>query len=322
MSTRTTPWVSVLLASLVLAACGGGGSSAPPDSLLRANTGTLALAVSGKARELTLTNPTSKPLDGLQIHAGALPAGTTVASNCGASLAGGASCTLTVTPGATPLPAPGDAQSSPPLLVVTANGSAPLNIGVRVIAHGSVYQGGHVFSIDDTTPASVGIGGKVLGLSDLGLAPWSPVADDIPGTGPTATAGTNSCDGAIDGACDTALIVAHHGAQPTPYAAALCSDSQAAGFDNWYLPAICEMFPNANGIAACGTPGQPVPADNVYDRLYSNGNVAGLSTAQAYSSATQSAPGTAYGVAYGQDNWGTAGKGTNSLVRCARTLTP
>jgi hypothetical protein len=186
-----------------------------------------------------------------------------------------------------------------------------------------VYQSGYVFAIDDTTPATGGVGGKVASLVDqAALTPWSATLDNIPGIAETST---SPCNGKLDGACDTAVISAFYSAvSATSYAAGFCSAS-IGGRSDWYLPAICELgYDTASG---CGTSSAPT-LQNMQSSLVDNGNMGGFDFANYYWSST------AYAAIPNNFGWmqifepsgaslqSGAVKSTQLNVRCARAMTP
>lgn len=261
------PIAFALLATTVLNGCGGGGDEVGALSLTFTPP-SIGLAVSGSPRLTTLSNTGALPIEQLTLTADGLPAGTTFFHNCPDRLEPGASCGLELRPGDQPSAAPGDTAARPATVRVSSASAPPAALPVSVITHGSVYQGGYVFAIDDSTPIGGSIGGKVAGLTDLpGQHNWSP-ALGVVGVGGLDVAGPNSCDGATDGACNTARIVALHGSGT--YAAALCTDSTEGGQDDWYLPTLCELGYDLNTSAPghfCGTPAQPRLAGNIRSNL-------------------------------------------------------
>lgn len=273
------PALALLFAqTLLLAGCGGGGGAAPAPApsatTLSASASTLALSVNGGTaaltgtpRTLTLTNTGSAAAQSVGYTASpALPAGTTVSSTCGSSLAAGASCTLTITPGSTPSAAAGDTNPSAVTLSVSGSNTNTLTAAVHVLAYGSVYQAGYVFAIDDTTPATGSIGGKAAALSDHSSAVewgglWTVVGVDETATSP--------CDAKSDGACNTQQIVATLGSGT--YGAKICDDFTSGSYTDWYLPAICEMSYDATSMGTgCGSAGTPLQ-QNMQSNLVETG---------------------------------------------------
>lgn len=270
-----------------LASCGGGHPPFPaaapstptPSTTLAASASQLALAVSGQARTVTLTNTGGEAAQNLVTGLSGLPAGTSLsASTCGATLAPGASCTLTFTPGATPTAAPGDLAPAGALLEVAADNSNNLSVNLAVIGYGSVHQGGYVFAIDDGTPDTGSIGGKVAALNDL-PAPLGWSSQELSVSSNLHENSTSPCHGATDGACNTAQIVAAAAAAGIDAPAATsCDTSTEGGFSDWYLPAACEQgYDAAVGFTThiCGVQGAPL-MDNMQSRLVDGGDIAGL----------------------------------------------
>jgi len=319
--------ISSLLASLatisLLAACGGQGSGAvpvtqanAPATTLSLSTPRLALAASGQARSFTVTNTGSQTAMDLGTSASGLPAGTTLASTCGNSLAAGASCSITVTPGATPTAPAGDTAPVVALVDVAGSNTNALTAQVSVLTHGSVHQGGFVFAIDDTPADTLSVSGKVAALADVvSTVSWSTAYTDVPGIDWSDTPGPDSCAGASDGRCNTAQIMAN---PPPNNAASLCVGSSDGGHSDWYLPAVCEL----TDASFCG--GQP---DTIGSRLAVNG-IGTLAGGQ-YWSSTQRDPGQAILAAVVSYD-GAGGSSISTLdktftqirVRCARAMTP
>ena len=319
------PIAFALLAATVLNGCGGGGDEVGSLSFTPPAMG---LAVSGTPRLATLSNTGALPIAQLTLTPEGLPAGTTLFHSCPDRLEPRASCGLMLLPGDQPSAAPGDATARPATVRVSSASAPPAALPVSVVTLGSVYQGGYVFAIDDSTPIGGSIGGKVAGLSDLpGQHHWSP-ALGAAGVSGLDVAGPNSCDGATDGACNTARIVALHGSGT--YAAALCTDSTEGGQDDWYLPTLCELGYDLNTTAPgnfCGTQQQPRLANNIRSNLidlqppvghfdanlrWSSNERAGDPDLWALASSTTT-----------QDAFAGGGKVTaERLVRCVRPLTP
>src|SRR5690606_6746334 len=151
-------------------------------------------------------------------------------TTCGATLAPGASCRFFFTPGATATATPGDLAPSTAVIEIAGSNTNTVSVNLSVIDYGSVYQGGYVFAIDDSTHYTGSIGGKVAALSDIAdVGSWG-------GPGPVAGTTENSaadCQGAVEGACNTARIAAQQPHAVT--AASACATSQAGGVGGWYL---------------------------------------------------------------------------------------
>lgn len=194
-----------------------------------------------------------------------MPAGTRLDSDCD-TIAPGASCTLTITPGAEPSAVPGDRNAQPVAVTLAGSNTAPLALSVEVLAFGSLYQGGYVFAIDDTTVDTSGIGGKAAAPNLLGPAP----------SGYSNDADTGARD-AFDGQDNRQKLLAWYG-QPAagdpPYAAWVCASADLSGRQDWYLPAACELgYDGEDFYQDCGTADQLAMPDNVQTRLVDKGIV-------------------------------------------------
>jgi hypothetical protein len=284
-----------------------------------------ASPVPGNPRRVIVTNSGSNPAVDLAVSTTGLPAGTVISSNtCGTTLAAGASCSITLTPGATPTATAGDASPPTARLDVAGSNTNTRTVNLSVIVYGSLYQGGWVFDIDDTTANTGSIGGKVASRSNVSgsAVPWNTAPTTmVGGISETSTVGPGSCDGAVDGACNTARIVAALGAAAP--AAFFCDASTADGYTDWYLPAICEM---GYGISQCGTQGSPTLYGNMQSRLKENGDIGSIDTGFAYSSTEDSMDPTYLALMHHFDSaigiQVSANKGDPNLARCVRALTP
>ncbi len=118
----------------------------------------------------------------------ALPSGTTISpASCG-TIAPSASCALTIFPGSTPSAAPGNTSPTPITLSISGTNTNTLTPTLNILTYGSVYQGGFLYSVDDTTANTGSIGGKVASLTDQ-AAPYI-------GSGPQGTSIIWSSNGA------------------------------------------------------------------------------------------------------------------------------
>ena len=262
---------------------------AAPVSLsttISASVTSLAVKTSGATRTITFTNTgTSTASNVTYSPSPALPAGTTITpANCG-NIAPAGTCVLAITPGATPSAAAYNTNPTPITLSVQGTNTNTLTPTLNIVTLASVYQSGFIYSIDDTTPTTGSIGGKVAAVTDqaaayangiiwssdgsgavsniaiFGISETSTSASPNPSTGQIA--GQSACNGNADGSCDTTNIVTYYnanraagGTAPTPltqYASGLCKAS-IGGYTDWYLPAICEMGPASNGSGCVGTP--------------------------------------------------------------------
>lgn len=266
-------------------------SSITPTAELSISPSTLALsslAGNHSSRTITLTNNSSSPIILSAVPASysdftpALPSDVTISTTCNttsALAANGGFCTVTITPGTT---ASNDNTSS-----ACTGGSEPVSsklevvtgssVNAVVLGYGCIYQGGYVFSIDDTAPTSESIGGKVVSTTDQSSSIfWSPssVYDTIWGIDNTSTpitpspsaantsypatfqAGQLNCNAVNDGACATHNIhVLYSASSATSYAVGLCQQpltgdngatactGSATCYTDWYLPSTCDLGP-------------------------------------------------------------------------------
>lgn len=278
-------------------------SSVTPTAGLAVSPSTLALSGlgSGSARTIALINNSSSSITISQTpttadFVPALPSGTTLSSTTcttGTNLsANGGTCTLTLTPGSTvssnnvsALCTTGVAPEASALSVSTSASSVTAD--VVVLGYGCQYQGGYLFSIDDTAPTTSSIGGKVVATADQASSvQWSPsgVFDSIWGIDDTSTPASPSpnasssepatlkpgqlnCNAINDGACATTNMFVYYGAG-TNYAAGLCkkalnnSGATCSGGSNcytdWHLPSICELGPfGSTGVETGNYPSFP-----------------------------------------------------------------
>ena len=333
-------WVLSLLA--FLAACGGGSAGIPaaapaPSSLplpivtppatattLTLSHSTLALKASGASRSFAVLNTGAHPATWVEVDPTvALPPGTTYLSNCG-TLAPGASCSITIDPGAVASAVPGGTVSTSVSLAVRGSNTNTPTVDVFVLDYGSFYQGGHVFALSDAGPFTESVGGKVAIAGASGsLYAWSqhkvaPAAVfEVPGVSDDSTGPLPSCDGKFDGACNTQLIVAaddHAGVPLANYAAGACR-ATLNSYADWYLPAICEL----SGSPAAGC----ISGETVQEKLQTPGHA---SFPDSWSSTQWSVGPTAlawfhaFASPPGGNSAGTF-KGIPTAVSCVRQLT-
>lgn len=250
-------------------------SSSVSSLTVSVNDPGLNAALTGTPRQITITNTGST--NALSVNyspSPPLPSGSTISpANCG-NIAPSASCTLTITPGNTASSTPGDTNPTPISLSISGSNTNVLTPDLQIVTYGSVYQGGYIFSVDDTTVNTGSIGGKVAALTDASnAADWGGF-----GTNVGASTNDTSSSGSNDGASNTATIVTALGAGS--YAAALCAASSAGGFTDWYLPAICEMTPYG-GICTAGS-------TNIQQQLFdASPSIGGIADGSSYWSSTQ-----------------------------------
>lgn len=245
--------VQVQFGSVVLSA------SASALALSVNDTGTNA-ALTGSPRTVTITNTGSIAATNVSVDASSLPSGTAISSNaCAGGLAPGSSCLVTITPGsvATSSCTMGVAPT-PSTLTISADNASSIAIDVLVLGYGCIYQGGYVFAVDDTTPATSSIGGKVAATVDQSPAYPNGIIWSSNGAGGSSAdadfadvgvseSSVSPCVGSYDGACNSSRILSHYPSASYPrhyFAAGQCA-ATIAGYSDWYLPAACEA-------TACG----------------------------------------------------------------------
>lgn len=320
---------------------------------LSASVANLAVAVSGQQRNIIITNEGSTPTTNLQVAFSNFPLGTNVTNNCPAVLGGGLYCTITIKPGinassgGNPLssctngnaPNPGD-------VVVTADNANTTNISGVVLGSKCIYQSGYVFAIDDTTPITQSIGGKVVALQDqvsnAGVS-WDATCYDPNNLGLVCTILTNAKDvnlgenlesvpgsinppqpGQTNGPGDTWQIIdalITNGPTPNPntespanFAAGFCTSYNGGGFSDWYLPAICEMGSGGNNYTSCPS-NQNINSINILgnDNYWSSTECQNLNFCTNFAN-------SAVGFVPGFGQYPSV-KGETFAVRCARLIT-
>ncbi len=216
----------------------------------------LALKTNGQARTITVSNTATTTAENLAIQYPTWPIGTTTSTTCGNSLAPSETCTITVTPGPNATSSCNTlyTEAVPGVITVSAsNSAAPATTNVVVLTYGCIYQKGFVYDIDDTTPDSNSIAGKIAALTNnsSGIR-WNNGVDK--------TTGANNWN---YGSINTATIVKSQGSGS--YAAKTCTnysvDSSGNSpcatnecYSNWYLPAICQMAAPGGQASCSGTP--------------------------------------------------------------------
>lgn len=329
---RLLPCLSTLCSAVLLAACGGsgGGAGAPtgpvvpptppaPTTTLTVSLPSLALAanipaalpaaIPGNSRLLTVRNIGAEPALAITLDATLLPAGTSVTANtCAGTLAAGVSCTITITPGTV-------ATTLPVTLTIQGSNTNTLTPTVQVLAYGSQYQGGYVFALDDGTPNTGSVGGKVTARAEASIAFWSPDVQVV------------AADSLSDGVANTAAILDIYSdalADPaTEVAARGCDEFSDGVYTDWYLPAICEMgYDRLGAGSGCGPQGSPIE-QNVQSNLVDGNLVAGVAGTLWSSTEVFGVPGQAWAHQFAgaasnlqaPDN-----KGAPHRVLCVRTL--
>ncbi len=301
-------------------------SIASPSILaLSVNNPLLNPALTGNARQITIQNTGTNEARGLDITYPAWPGGTpatTASSTCGATLAAGASCTITVVPGSDPTSGcnTGSAPTPGTITVSATNVGTPVTSDVVVLSYGCQYQSGFLYSVNDMTPNTGSIGGKVAGLVNVSNNNrWTNAGGtNIPGAESNIDGIQNTDDIIADPSCTTSTVNC---------AAYQCRNNfTAGGFTDWYLPAICEEgYDRTNNNSGCGSVGAPT-IQNMQSNLVDNGNVGSLSLFYWSSTELSSSPDN---FAWNQFFFSSGGsvntsfdKTVESRVRCSRALIP
>ncbi|MDR3443326.1 MAG: DUF1566 domain-containing protein, partial [Legionella sp.] len=324
------------------------------------------------ARTITITNNSGSTvtIGSVSAPSPSLPSGTTVdtsqANACvpGLALANGGICTLTIAPGSTVSTGAGSAlcttgiAPTPSAITVMDSNSNIVTVNVVVLGYGCQYQGGYLFSIDDTTPAIGSIGGKVAASQDQAHESqntifWSPnfAFDSIWGIAQVSTTTTPipnasyfqpaalhsdqlNCNGSTDGACDSNNMIQFYVAG-TSYSAWFCAQpidsignspcSTGTCYTDWYLPAICEMGYDTVGLnSGCGVPPAAPLLQNMQSNLVDNGNIGSL-TGNYWSSTETSSPldnaWFEFFASSGGSAQRTSDKSYSYSIRCSRALT-
>jgi hypothetical protein len=260
---------------------------------------------SGLPRIITITNTGNYTAENLSITMPVWPSGTTSTTTCGSALAASSSCTIAITPGYSATsdgtnPCSTGTAPVPGVVQVTAKNANTVSANVVILSYGCIYQGGYVYSLDDTTANTSSVGGKVTTTTDqTSSIIWSSNGSGgtsfiaIYGTSETSTAsspnpssgqvtGQNACNGNTDGSCDSNNVYVYYqtAAANAPIDTSLyatgCCKGTINGYNDWYLPAICELGPNPTSSASgCGTSASP-KLQNMQSNLVDNGNIGGL----------------------------------------------
>lgn len=153
-----------------------GVTCASNDTTLSVSVSTLGLSVNdtglnaaltGTPRLITITNTGANPATNVTYSPSpALPSGTTISPGSCGTIAVSNTCVLTITPGSTPVATPGNTSPTPITLSISGTNTNILTPVVNIITYGSVYQGGYVYAVDDTTPNTGSIGGTVVTQTD------------------------------------------------------------------------------------------------------------------------------------------------------------
>ncbi len=290
--------------------------------------GLLGNPSSGVPRIITVTNTGSNTARNFSINYPIWPSGTTANSTCGASLAAGSSCTITITPGNTATSdgsnpcTTGVAPPIPQTISIRADNATTASSSVLILGYGCIYQSGYVYALDDTNAIASSVGGKIAGLTNVSNSnQWTSTSVDITGA-----------ESITNGAQNTTDIIANASCTGNPANSIFCAAYQCrnnfsgGGYTDWYLPAICEegYDRNSSSGSGCGTSGSPT-LQNMQSNLVDNGNVGSLT--DRYWSSTEISFNPINLVWYqnflsgglsGQD---AAMKNDDMNIRCSRALT-
>jgi len=227
-------------------------------------------ALTGTPRQIVVTNTGTEVAENITISFPTWPAGTDDGMNTcsGVDLAPAASCNFFITPGDTPTSAchTGIAPT-PGTISISADNASAVTSNVVVLTYGCIYQGGYLFAVDDSSPDSASIGGKVLsqadqssgiiwssnsagtydgGVSIYGISEVSTNSSPDPSNGQEV--GQVACNGVTDGACNTQNIYVYYQNHVVNapinnsfYAAGICKQT-ISGYSDWYLPSMCEYL--------------------------------------------------------------------------------
>lgn len=124
-------------------------------------------ALTGNPRIFTIRNTGSVSATNVTYSLSpALPSGTIISpASCG-TMAPSSTCILTITPGNIPSAAPGDINPIPITLNISGDNTNTLTPTFNILTYGSVYQGGYVYAVNDSTSNMGSISGTVVTLTD------------------------------------------------------------------------------------------------------------------------------------------------------------
>ena len=307
--------------------------SALTETTLSVTPSTLALSVtglttttgndSGTPRVFTVTNTGSVAAQGVTCPTSSSPSITSIACvGCG-TIQPTQSCSVTITPSATPSAAIADTNPSPVTLTIAGTNTNTLNPTVNVLTYGSFYEAGYLFSIIETVNTSQSIGGTVAAQTDAAgqnSTEYSPGGEDT----------TTSMYSGTDGQSNTSAMAAQYGTNQN-YSAGYCipPNYSSGGYTDWYLPAICQLgFGGSDDNFNCGSSPGAIP--NIqYNLLVTNSSDSfGFTNNGDYWSSTASeflAPIFAWGLQVAVGGGGGDQNGVPVLitfgVRCVRALT-
>ncbi|ARB91138.1 InlB B-repeat-containing protein [Legionella longbeachae] len=217
-------------------------------------------ALTGASRQFIITNLGSIDATNVAVESSGLPQGTKFSTTCSNELQPNDSCTVTVFPGsvassgAEGTPCTSGIQPIPGKIAVTSDNGFSTQLSVFVLGYGCIYQGGYIYSIDDTF-VNGSIRGKVVNSSDQTERYHEGIIWSSNGSGRAscdvhyAIHGINEksatpCKGGANGQCNTGYILNYYSpvsSYPLAYYAAGLCKMDIEGYSDWYLPAICEL---------------------------------------------------------------------------------
>lgn len=226
---------------------------------IQLSTNTQALKINGNVRVLIVKALT----DVKQVHytlTPNLPEGTQITPQSCGDMLRNATCLLKITPGPTP-------SNETTTISIEGTNSNKLSAEITVLNYGSRYQQGYVFALNDDLsiyPEAQSVGGQIAALGNNHVATaWSNNQYTL----------TNATS-LTDGLANTKTIIAAYG--EGDYAAYHCARYQidSAGnspcttgtcYDNWYLPAVCQVSGADKASGCLGMPSQPNMEENLFN---------------------------------------------------------
>ena len=133
---------------------------------LSVNDPGLNVALTGAPRVITIYNSGTTTANNVACPtSGSASITSIVCTGCGTILAG-QRCQVTITPSGTASAAAYETNPTPITLSISGTNTNTLTPTINILTYGSVYQGGFVYEINDTTPNTGSIGGTVASLVD------------------------------------------------------------------------------------------------------------------------------------------------------------
>jgi len=279
---------------------------------------------SGRPRSITITNTGTVAATDVSYSSSSLPEGTSISpASCG-TIAPSETCVLTIVPGAEASSDAGHTKPKPVTLSITGSNTNTVSSAIHILTYGSVYRGGLVFAFDDTKGCSSpdvcagSVGGKIVIPKNAGYARWYKDWGTTDGVGSAAQSLT-------DGVSNTEAIVAKFPDANNNYAANVCSKYRVSDasntYDDWYLPALCEMGYTGHVInGSCGGENRDPKLQNIQSSLVDTG-VVGAPEGYHWSSTEVSNSQAMHQEFYPSSSWQSwSDKGFNYPVRCVRAF--